>query len=610
MINKEGTGKKNSLLFLIILISVFLAIGMIGSVSAANQTITNTTDGGLKTAIDTVGDSETIFLEDGVYFGENNTGIAINKNLTIQGKGNNVLFDGKKQDSIFTINSNVKVELNNIYFKNGASNFGGAIVAGDNSTVTVTNCVFANNSASTDGGAIFFTNGNLTIKNSQFIANTASGAGGAIGIMATGTLKVYNTKFLGNKGKNGGAIGSLFANITITDSYFRGNSYEEIYNTYGNLVMTNTDISSSTNFYVSEYTTVNEINSWIVKAKTGGNLIFETPSYKLTDTINIKKALNIKSTNNTIINFYKNKADIFNASVSGVKFQSLTINFYGNGTSSIGYAAINSNAKSLTNISISNVKINLYGNYIIGVNIDNWKGNIVKSIIKTSNNKVNVGISSNKWIGSISDSSIIIKGSYSNGGIYSKDWVGNILNSNISVSGDINTVAVLSSKWNGKVQNSKITATGKAPAAFAALDSKGTISKSTITAKSGCPVMVSDQVTVKSSKLTAKKGYLKIFRYRPDLILYKNAITRSGNSYKFKVYNDGYLPSKATYLRIKYNGKYKNYKIKALNPKKSLSFKVTIPSKYANKKYTKYLILDSPKKVKELDEGNTWYFKF
>jgi len=103
--------------FLVITTLVILAIGLMGNVSAVDQNITNTTSGGLKAAIENVNNGDTIYLENGIYSGENNTNLTISKSITISGKGN-VVIDAKGISNIFTI-SGIGVKLKNLKITNG-----------------------------------------------------------------------------------------------------------------------------------------------------------------------------------------------------------------------------------------------------------------------------------------------------------------------------------------------------------------------------------------------------------------------------------------------------------------------------------------------------------
>jgi len=140
---KETTKYLASILAISLIAICFLS--SVSDVDAANDTITNTTEGGLKLAIDTV-EEGTVYLEDGVYSGENNTNITITKNLTIIGKSNkNTIIDAQGNNQIFTINGDCSVILINLTFINGKSHTGGAIYnSGD---LSVSDCSFVNNSA-------------------------------------------------------------------------------------------------------------------------------------------------------------------------------------------------------------------------------------------------------------------------------------------------------------------------------------------------------------------------------------------------------------------------------------------------------------------------------
>jgi len=99
--DKERERKKRDLWLLIpiAIITTFLAISIIGTVNAADITISPTTPGGLKKAIETAENGSTIYLENGVYKGENNMNIILDKDINIKGKGKNVVIDGQKKYS-------------------------------------------------------------------------------------------------------------------------------------------------------------------------------------------------------------------------------------------------------------------------------------------------------------------------------------------------------------------------------------------------------------------------------------------------------------------------------------------------------------------------------
>ncbi len=63
---------------------------------------------------------------------------------------------------------------------------------------------------------------------------------------------------------------------------------------------------SATNYYVNNDTQQKDIEGWMKnKASTGDNLIFNTSTYELSDTLVVNKKINILSYKNTEINFRK-----------------------------------------------------------------------------------------------------------------------------------------------------------------------------------------------------------------------------------------------------------------------------------------------------------------
>lgn len=128
-------------------------------------------------------DGSTINLDKNYSYNVNSkitTGVLINKNLVIDGKGHTI--DGMSKTRIFTIfyglENNNNVVLKNIVFKNAYTNgYGGAILSFAN--LTVDNCTFINNYANIAGGAINSLGG-LNLKNSKFDKNVAGGDAGAV----------------------------------------------------------------------------------------------------------------------------------------------------------------------------------------------------------------------------------------------------------------------------------------------------------------------------------------------------------------------------------------------------------------------------------------------
>jgi hypothetical protein len=208
----------------------------------AKQTIGNATG--------TVTSGGTVYIAKGTYKGTKNTGIIINKNMTLIGHGKtSTIIDAEKNMWIFRITSGITVTLKNITIKNGSGLNGGAIT--NYGKVNIVDSSLTNNTADDYGGAILnygilhvtastFTNniadgggaiynyGNLNTANSTFTNNiikdepSSSYAGGAI--TNTGTLNITDCKFTHNKGPvYGGAIFNT-GSLKIKGSNFTGNT--------------------------------------------------------------------------------------------------------------------------------------------------------------------------------------------------------------------------------------------------------------------------------------------------------------------------------------------------------------------------------------------------
>jgi len=219
----------------LILISIFLiailAISTISFVSAATKTIGPKTPGGLKKAIDSAKNGDTIKLKNGVYSGTRNTKISITKSITIRGLGSKVILDGKKKNRIFLINKkSVNVKFLNLKFRNGyikgklSKNTGGGAIYSSKGTLTLSKCSFTNNRASSaGGGAIAIENKKLTANKCTFKNNRADGSGAAINSLKSKLVLTSNT-FTNNRVKgNGGAIDLWYGSSTMNKCTFKNN---------------------------------------------------------------------------------------------------------------------------------------------------------------------------------------------------------------------------------------------------------------------------------------------------------------------------------------------------------------------------------------------------
>ncbi|WP_084270662.1 hypothetical protein, partial [Methanobrevibacter cuticularis] len=137
--------KKTSFGMILFLLLALLVMVSLSTSFAADRNITNTTDGGISGIVNSSLANDKIILSDGVYSGNNNKDIIINKNLTITGtnKANTVL-DLGSGDKLFTINSGANLILANLTIKNAQIGNNSYLINNDGS-VTIQDCVFTDN---------------------------------------------------------------------------------------------------------------------------------------------------------------------------------------------------------------------------------------------------------------------------------------------------------------------------------------------------------------------------------------------------------------------------------------------------------------------------------
>lgn len=250
---------------LIVLILLFglilIALSAVDAVSADSSMIYVNDSGGnddndgftwvtaklsIKNATGTVTEGGTVSIANGVYKGVNNTGITINKNMTIKGQSReDTIISGTDSAQIFQIQSGKNVTIQNLTFANGKStanggaiynygtltvkdstftgnqaNYGGAI--GNNNILTVNGCNFADNTATYGAAAIYGYQGDLTVNNCTFTGNTAGSSGGTI--WNYGASTVNDSTFTGNTaGSSAGAIYNE-GTMDVNSSTFTGNT--------------------------------------------------------------------------------------------------------------------------------------------------------------------------------------------------------------------------------------------------------------------------------------------------------------------------------------------------------------------------------------------------
>ena len=238
----------------------------------------------IKNATATVADNGTVNIANGTYTGAGNNNITINKNMTIQGVSqSNTIIDAQGTAQIFTINSGVKVIIQNLTLKNGNSTTNGVAI-NNQGKLTVTDSTFTNNTATNtvsgyyydDGGGAIYNTGTMNMTSSIFTNNTAYD-GGAIenigigsvlnvigstftnntslydggAIWSTRTVNIINSSFTSNNADHsGGAILNGNDNSTVTKSTFTNNTAMlyggAIFNQFPNLNVTSSIFTNNT----------------------------------------------------------------------------------------------------------------------------------------------------------------------------------------------------------------------------------------------------------------------------------------------------------------------------------------------------------------------------
>jgi hypothetical protein len=166
------------------------------------------------------GNDEIVFIVSGTIQPDNTLTIGnLSEQLTIAGPASaGITIDGQFKIQIMNIVSDTSVELFNLTFEHGTSNFGGAIFAEANELL-VEGCTFVDNVATLDGGAIF-NDGLSEIVNDTFVGNEA-GFGGAI-FNEDPDSTLTNDTFADNEAEEGAAINSSGEPMGITSSILAG----------------------------------------------------------------------------------------------------------------------------------------------------------------------------------------------------------------------------------------------------------------------------------------------------------------------------------------------------------------------------------------------------
>ena len=161
--------------------------------------------------------------------------ITIAADTTINGSGQTVTISGNNAVRVFTVNSGVALNLNEVTIANGSAGSGNGGGIANDGTLSVSNSTFSGNNANCDycGGGGIGNAGMLTVSNSTFSGNSVGyyGVGGGIR-NSSGVATVSNSTFSGNIGieSSGGIYNHDGATLTVDNSTFSGHTNGCIHN--------------------------------------------------------------------------------------------------------------------------------------------------------------------------------------------------------------------------------------------------------------------------------------------------------------------------------------------------------------------------------------------
>ncbi|HSJ87933.1 MAG TPA: right-handed parallel beta-helix repeat-containing protein, partial [Anaerolineales bacterium] len=203
---KVWNSKLARIIVILALLSAIVGQWEVQPVYAASLLVTNTNDSGpgsLRQAILSAASGDMITFDAALAgkFIILASQLYIDKNLTIDGSGLNpqLRLSGNFSTRILQVASPAQVSISNLWFQDGTSDNGGAVL--NVGTLTIDNSTFYNNYSTGSGGAMSGTN--ITLTNSTVKNNHADGYGGAI---YSGGLTIRNTTITRNQGGVGGAL--------------------------------------------------------------------------------------------------------------------------------------------------------------------------------------------------------------------------------------------------------------------------------------------------------------------------------------------------------------------------------------------------------------------
>jgi hypothetical protein len=250
-----------------------------------NTTVTSTgddgTEGTLRYIVDHACDGSTITFDPAVFdpangphnillgtFGNISGNLLINKSLTIQGPGANILTVRRDPASrtlhfrIFNIAAGATASISGLTISNGFANGGAGLTDADGGgilnagTLTLAGCVISGNQAGRTGlsngsGGGIYNSGALTLINSTVSENKAFiRNGGGIMVESAGTANILNSTISGNTAANSGGAIAVSGTLNVSSSTIANNtgalSAGGIYHEMGTTSVTNSIVAGNT----------------------------------------------------------------------------------------------------------------------------------------------------------------------------------------------------------------------------------------------------------------------------------------------------------------------------------------------------------------------------
>ncbi|MDP1552042.1 MAG: hypothetical protein Q8M06_03395 [Methanobacteriaceae archaeon] len=205
----------------------------------------------IKNATNNVNPNGIINIANGQYNGSSNTGITIDKNMTINGESQTgTIINGTGINWIFHVNQGINFTLNNLTITN-ATGSDGSVIYNNDGSVYVSDCSFIDNTATFAGGGVIYNNvGSVYVSDCSFIGNTATSYGGAI--YNYGNVYVSDSSFTSNTAIIGGVIYNNGGESVVTGCSFTDNTATfggVIYNNLGSVSVSDSSFIGNTANY-------------------------------------------------------------------------------------------------------------------------------------------------------------------------------------------------------------------------------------------------------------------------------------------------------------------------------------------------------------------------